>query len=177
MGKVVVRNLSQVDVGQLLQCSHRLGALYSQLGHAVAGVLQLSTIGIVAHTPVPVLLNIGSIHHKQVLLRLVVIDNEVVHNPPLFVGETAVLCLPEGKGSHVVRRNFLQERQSVRTFHPELAHVRNVEYPHGVAHRHVFIDDARIFDRHVVSRKLVHLSTQRDMFLSKRSCLHFLSFV
>ena len=172
VGEVVVGDAGEVHGGQFLQRLQRAGALHGQLRHAVGGVLQLGALGVVGGAPRPVLVDVGGVHHQQVLLGLILVDQQVVHNAPLLVGQAGVLHAAGGEGGHVVRGDFLQEGQRLRPFDPELAHVRHVEHAHGVAHRQVLVDDARVLYGHVVSRKFVHLGTQRDVFLGKWCGFH-----
>ena len=172
VGEVVVGDAGEVHGGQFLQRRQRAGALHGQLRHAVGGILQPGALGVVGGAPRPVLVDVGGVHHQQVLLGLILVDQQVVHNAPLLVGQAGVLHAAGGEGGHVVRGDFLQEGQRLRPFDPELAHVRHVEHAHGVAHRQVLVDDARVLYGHVVSRKFVHLGTQRDVFLGKWCGFH-----
>ena len=130
----------------------------SELGDIVGRILQLGAHRIMAHAPVPVLFDIRGIHHEHVLFRLVMIDDQVIHDTALFVRETRILRLAERKVGSVVRCNCLDEFQCLRSFYPELAHVRDVEHAHAVYYGHVFVDDSGIFNRHIIAGKLVHLS-------------------
>ena len=46
------------------------------------------------------------------------------------------------------------------------------EYTDTLTYCKMLVNDAGILDRHIISRKLVHLGTQRDVFFGKRSGFH-----
>ena len=170
--KGIIREFGKVDGSQFLQCLDSLRTLYGKLCHAVGSILQFGALRIMRHTPVPVLLYIGSIDNQQILLRLILIDEQVVHNTAILIGKASVLHFTGSKGCHIIRSNFLQKVQSVRTLHPKFSHMGDIEHAYTLANGEMLIDDTGIFDRHIVSRKFVHLSTQRDVCFCKRSGFH-----
>ena len=174
MRKGVIRQFRQVYARQLLQGKNGLRTLHGKLCHVVGSIFQFSTFGIVRNTPVPVFFYIRSIHYQQIFLRLIMINQQVIYNTAFFVGKTSILHLAWSQGSHIIGSHFLKKSQRIGAFHPEFSHVGNVEYTHSITNGEVFINDTGIFYRHIISRKLMHLSTQRDMFFCKRSGFHFL---
>ena len=91
-------------------------------------------------------------------IRVLIVDDSA-----LFVGEIAVLRLPHRQRSDIVRRHFLKQFERFRPFDPDFAHVRDVENAHALAYGLMFFDNSGIFDRHVISGKLMHLRTQCDV--------------
>ena len=172
MRKGVIRKLGKIDRRQLLQCLDSFRSLYRKLRHTVGSILQFSPLRIMRHTPVPVLLDIGSVDNQQILLLFVLIDQQIVYNTAILIGKASVLYFTGRKGGHIVRSDFLQKVQSMRAFHPKLSHVGDIEYADALANGEMFVDDTGIFDRHIVSRKFVHLSAQRDVCFCKRSGFH-----
>ena len=61
---------------------------------------------------------------------------------------------------NVVARRLLQERERVRAFDQDLAHVRHVEEPRIRAHGLVLVDDARELDGQLPAAEIDHLSAQ-----------------
>ena len=122
--------------------------------------------------PSPVFFHISGIGYHHVLFFFVTIEEEIVYNPPFFCGETAVLYLTYSKFGSIVARYFLEECQSIGTFYPKLAHVRNVEYPHVIHNIKVFFDNAIVLDRHIIAGKFCHLGTECNVQVGKWSRLH-----
>ena len=60
----------------------------------------------------------------------------------------------------------------MRTFHPKFSHVGDVKHTDTLTNSKMFINDTGLFDRHIVSRKFVHLSSQRDVRFCKWSGFH-----
>ena len=154
----IIRNRTQIGVGQQLQELSSLRTLHRQLAVAVAGVLQLHTEGVVLVDPSPVLVDITGIHDEQVFGGGVFVDDQVVHDTAFAVRETGVLCLACFEFADVVRGDILQEIEGFLAFHPELAHVAHIEHTYAFAHNHVFlVDTRRVLNRHVEARKIGHL--------------------
>ena len=172
MRKSIVRKLGKIDRRQLLQRLNSFRPLHCELRHAVGCIFEFSSLRIMGHTPVPVLLYVGSIDNQQVFLGFILINKQVVHNASILVWKTGVLHLTGSKRRHIIRSHFLQKVRCMRTFHPKLSHVGDIEHTDTLTNSEMFIDDAGIFNRHIVSRKFVHLSPQRDMCFCKRSGFH-----
>ena len=49
-----------------------------------------------------------------------------------------------------------------------------IEYTDTLTNSYVFINDTGVFNRHIITCKLLHYSAQRYMFLYKRSGFHYL---
>ena len=125
-----------------------------------------------SHTPVPVLFDIRCIDHQHVFLRFVCIHQQVVYNSSGFIRKTSVLHLARCKYSSVIGSHFLNKFECMRAFYPKFTHVRYIENTYRMADREMFINNSRIFNRHVVTRKLMHLGSECNMFLGKWSCFH-----
>ena len=123
MGKSIVRKVGKIDGSQFLQRLNSLRSLHSKLCHVVGSIFQFSAFRVMRHTPVPVFLNVRRIHDKQVFLRLIMIDQKVVYNASVVIGEAGILYFPRCEGSYVIGSHFLQKVQSMGTFHPEFSHV------------------------------------------------------
>ncbi len=69
--------------------------------------------------------------------------------------------LPVHELCHIVRRQPIDERDRVRPFDPDLAHVRNVKKPRGRSSSHVFFDyTCRVLHRHIPATKIDHLAAK-----------------
>ena len=123
-------------------------------------------------TPIPILIDIGSIDYQEVFVLTVLIDQKVVDHATGFVGKTSILHLSRKKGSYIIGSYLLQKVHGLQPFYPKFSHVRDIEYSNRMAYSQMFVNNARIFYGHVVSRKFMHFSTQCDVSFSKRSCFH-----
>lgn len=92
--------------------------------------------------------------------------------PPVSLGKQVYCTFPGVRAATLLEVTFWRKSSACGPLYPKFAHVRHVEDAHAVADGQMFVDDARIFNRHIISRKLVHLGTQRDMFFSKWSGFH-----
>ena len=129
------------------------------------------------HTPIPVFLNIRGINYQEILLRIILIHQQIVYDTPFFIREASILHFTGSKCSYIIRSHFLKKSQCIRTFHPEFTHMRYIKYTNSIAHRKVFVDDTCILNRHIISSKLMHLSTQCNMLVGKWSGFHDLRFM
>ena len=64
----------------------------------------------------------------------------------------------------------------MRAFHPEFAHVRNIEYTNSIANSQMFVADATVFNRHIITCKFMHFCTQCNVYIGKCCCFHLLIF-
>ena len=178
--ETIVRNRTQVSIGQQLQQFRSFRTLNSQLTIALTCILQrevspkifrLLTFDFrlnIVH-PIPVFVNIAGIDYHQVLCGGVFVDDQVVHNTSFTVRHAGVLRLSGLQFAHVVGGDILQEVECFLTFHPELAHMAHVEHAYAFAYDHMFlVDTGRVLDRHVKSGKFCHLGTECDMHVGKR---------
>ena len=172
MRKSIVRKLGKIDRRQLLQRLNSFRPLHCELRHAVGCIFEFSSLRIMGHTPVPVLLYVGSIDNQQVFLGFILINKQVVHNASILVWKTGVLHLTGSKRRHIIRSHFLQKVQCMRTFHPKLSHVGDIEHTHTIHNGHVFVDNTGVFDRHVETCKFMHFGTECNVHIGKRSCFH-----
>lgn len=136
-------------------------------------IFQLGSLRIVRNTPVPVFFHIGSIHHQHVFFRFILINQQIIYNPPILIRKTSILYFTRSQCRHIVRCYFLQKGQRLRSFHPKFSHVRYIKYTDTLTNSYVFINDTGVFNRHIITCKLVHFSTKCYMFLCKRSGFHY----
>jgi len=97
------------------------------------------------------------------------INNEVVNHAALFVQHQSVLPVSDVEPFHVVGQNGIQPALGSWSRHLNLAHVRNVKDPDVLTNSLVFIQDARIEDRHVPSAETDHFCAELYMFFEKGS--------
>ena len=169
-----------LDIGiraEPLDDLHRQGALYGQLGDFVRCVVELfarrQAKGLTLFAEMfPVLFGVGSVDHQQESLGVDAVDEDVVHDAPLSVGQARILDLPVVQRGYVVRGDMLQEVDRPGPFDPDFAHVADVEYAGLLAYGVVFVVDAGEFDRHVESGKFGHTCAILNMILRKRGCFH-----
>jgi hypothetical protein len=171
--KCIIRNSSKINIRQLLQNRNSLRTLYSKLSYVIRRIFQLGSLRIVRNTPVPVFFHIGSIHHQHVFFRFILINQQIIYNPPILIRKTSILYFTRSQCRHIVRCYFLQKGQRLRSFHPKFSHVRYIKYTDTLTNSYVFINDAGVFNRHIITCKLVHFSTKCYMFLCKRSGFHY----
>ena len=50
---------------------------------------------------------------------------------------------------------------------------RHIKYTDTLTNSQMFVNDTGVLNRHIITCKLVHLSTEHDMFLCKRSGFHY----
>ena len=74
-------------------------------------------------TPSPVLLDIIGIDDEEVLLIFVVVDEEVVDDTPLFVGEAGILDVTDLELRGVVGGDILDELEGIGALDSEFPHV------------------------------------------------------
>ena len=155
----VVRDGREVDIGQTLEYLLGERALDGELPDIVTAILKDGTSCVVRLAPRPVLLDVGCIDHEQVLLFFVVVDEEVVDDTALFVGEAGVLYVTDLELGGIVAGDVLDELEGVRPLDPELTHMRDVEDADALDDGHMFFDNpGGIFDGHIIACELVHLS-------------------
>jgi hypothetical protein len=97
------------------------------------------------------------VHHQQVALGRVAVDDDVVDGRPTRHGQRRVLGLAVAYLRHVVGGDALQERERARAQDLELPHVGDVEEAGGLADGQVLGDQAGILDRHVPAAEGNHL--------------------
>ena len=154
---------------QDIQC---FWALDGQLGSAVGEVFEFSAALIVRTTPIPVLFDVGGIHHQQVFVLVYAIHQEVIHYAALLIGEIIVLSLAVGQYRHVVGTNLLKEVQCPGAADGKFTHMGNIEHAHSLANTEMFGQDTGIFDGHVVTGKFMHFGFEPQVDVCKRSCFH-----
>ena len=147
-------------------------ALDSQLGGTVGRVFQFRAYRIMAHAPIPILVDITSIDYQEVFFRFIMVDQQVVHDTSLVIREASILSLANRQHGSVVRSDALDESQRVRAFYPELTHVGNIEHTDAVHNGHVFVDNTGVLDRHVETCKFMHFGSECNVHVGKRSCFH-----
>ena len=88
------------------------------------------------------------------------VDEQVIDDPALFIGEAGVLDITDLELGGIVAGDILDETERIWPLNPEFSHVRDVEDAYALDDGHMLFDDpCRIFDRHVVACELVHLSS------------------
>jgi hypothetical protein len=101
------------------------------------------------------------------------IEEDVVHNCAVGVGEQAVMGLPHGHLGDVAGLHVLQEEVGLRPFGPKLAHVVDVEEAGGGAHGLMLGQGTGgILDRQFVPGKGHHASAHSHMGVVEVCALH-----
>ena len=88
------------------------------------------------------------------------VDEEVVDDTPLFVGEAGVLDVTDLELGGIVAGDILDELEGIGALDPEFTHMRDVEDTDALDDGHMFFDDpSGIFDGHIIACELMHLGT------------------
>ena len=120
----------------------------------------------------PVLPDIGGVHAEHVGPLVDTVNQNIVHNAAAAVGHARILHLPVVELRHVVGGDPLQQVERPGSLDPDFAHVAHVEDAGLPADGHVFVVDAREFDRHIVSREFGHPGPRGDMVLGEYGGFH-----
>jgi len=151
----------QDDVGQGLEDRDRFAALEGELAVAVRGVIQADLEGALLGDDIGVVLvGVRGVDDEEIKLRMEAIDQHIVHVGALGRHQGRILDHAGRKTGDVVRRNVLDEGQSVLAGDVDLAHVADVEQPRRRPAGDVLVDDALVFDGHVPADKLYHLGPE-----------------
>ena len=170
--KVIVRNHCDAETRELAQERFRLRTLHREQRGLVRDVAQ-PHVGapLLRDDCVPVLLNVRSVddHHQLVLEP---VDQTVVDERSFLCENTGVLRLAGLQRPHVVARDTLDEGVAIGTRDLELAHVRDVEHAHRLAHRFVLrVDTGRIRHRHLEAGEGHHLGAECDVHVVEGGAL------
>ncbi len=141
------------------------GPLDGDLGRlrALVGDLRVEPFGL-RQNPGEVLVRVGGVHHEQVAVVGVLVDEHVVHEAALGGEEAAVLDLVQGQLGGVVAGEELDQVQGLGALDPDLSHVAHVEESGLRADRHVLVDDRGVLHGHVPPAEVHHLRPQRAVF-------------
>ncbi len=126
-----------------------------------------------AGDPVPVLFDVGGIDDQHIgLVLFEAIHDQVVHDPAGLVGKGAVLRLTGRQFRGIVGGDALDQVQGMFAFHDELAHMADIEDPGVCADGLVFVVDAAVADRHIVTGEFGHFCAKGQMERGEWRALH-----
>ncbi len=119
--------------------------------------------------PLEVAFPVRRVDDEQIAAALDAVDDQVVDDPALLVGQERVLRPADVDLVDVVREQRLEELPGRRPLDVELAHVRDVEDAAVLTHRPVLGNDALVLHRHLPTGEGHHPRAQRDVALVERS--------
>ena len=114
---------------------------------------------------------VTGIGDDQVAVMTEPVDEQVVDHPGVLV-QQRVLGSSDLDLRHVIADQPLQKGERARPFHPDLAHVGDVEDPCVGAHGDVFFPDPVVLDRHLPAGERHHFRAGFDMgFVEAGPCV------
>ena len=149
----------------------RARALNRDQAVLVGGIAYLGAARLAFLEPVVDRLAVGRVDDEQVLPVREAVDDEVVDDPALLVGQQRVLRLSVRDLVEIVREHLLEKGVSRRPVDVDLAHVRDVERAAVGADRAMLLDDARVLDGHLVPGERHHPRAERDVARVERRAL------
>src|SRR4029077_21140779 len=118
--------------------------------------------------PDEIFLRAGCIDHEQKFLLASPVNDQVINDAPTLVQQKGVLTRSNIELAYVVCEHAVEPLASAHPVHNQLSHVRNIKDPDVVSHRLMFLDDARVLQRHEPSGERNYSRAEPDMFLVKR---------
>jgi len=169
----IVGEVEDIHFSEWLQDAGGLWPLYGEQAGLVGDVVHVDAGVVVSQDPFPVFGDVGGIDHEHVgFVLFQAVDEEVVDDAAVLVGEAAVLGLAVGQFGGVVGGDALDEVEGMGSLEDELAHVADVEdagiVPNGV----MFVVDTAVGDRHVIAGEFGHFRAEGDVFRRERGLLH-----
>src|SRR5438270_7453382 len=119
-----------------------------------------------------VLRDVRGVHDHHVFTVADAVDDHVVDDRAVLVGEQAVPRLARREACDVARDEAIEVRPGTATLEEELAHVREIEETGVSAHRTMFGDDALVLDRHLVARERHHLRAELGVLVEEWRAPH-----
>ena len=159
----------QRRVGDRLHDLPRARALHGEHRVVRDAIVDLDALGTrrprVRAKPRQVALVVGGVRDRQVALGVQTVGEEVVEHAAVLAAKHAVLSAADGDRGDVVGEQPLQQRERAGAAGFDLAHVRDVEDPAGLAHGHVLLAHAGVLDRHLPAGELNELCAGGEVAL------------
>ena len=118
--------------------------------------------------PREIFIDLRCVDNEQKLLCIGPVEDQIVDDPAALIEHQRILRLANIKGRHSIREQRVEPFRRFRAPDQELAHVRDIENPAMLPHRSVFIEDARVLNRHLPPGKIHHPSAGGKMSVVKR---------
>jgi hypothetical protein len=106
--------------------------------------------------PGKIFVGVRGIDDKQEVFGVEAIDEQVINDAALLVGQGGILHLIVIELGHIVGRQLLEQREGVIPDDFDFAHMRNVEETGSLAYRHMFGDRSAILHGHLPAGKVNH---------------------
>src|SRR5258706_6469473 len=166
---MVVAYAGKILFGQSLQDSLSFGALQGQEGCGVRLVhdLDIEISGLLFH-PGKVFIDVARVDDQHVVVFSEMVNNQVVDGATVGKPELCIDRLVIGKAGNIIGNKVLQERECVRAFDFEFAHVTDIEKTGMGTYCTMFVQDATILYGHLKAAELYDARAQRNMLLVKR---------
>jgi hypothetical protein len=111
------------------------------------------------------------VHYEQKFHLANSINDQVIDDAATVVQEKGVLTRANVELADVIREHGVEPFACAWPLHDQLSHVRNIEDADIVSHGLVFLDDARVLDRHEPPGEGNHSPAEPSMFFVKRRFL------
>ena len=126
--EVVVLHRGEIQVGVRLQNPFGVGTLQRELRVVVTDIAYFNVHSLRAlEQPLVVLIRVRSVDDDKEIVRCDLVDEDVIDESCGGVKQAVVLCAPGLELRNIIACRALQQRQCLRTFDRDLAHVRDVE--------------------------------------------------
>ena len=103
-----------------------------------------------------ILILIGSVHTDEERIVSNLVYQDVVDESAVFVQQARILSLPVLQLRHRVGGDVIGQLRRFRPADFNLAHVADIEEPHGISNGVVLVNQAGIGNRHIPTAKINH---------------------
>ena len=155
--------------GDLFQHLLGVGPLQGDLGDLIRDILQPGTFGQMSAHPLKILLAVGGVHHNEIFLFALFVNQKVIHHAAGLVAHGAVAGPAQAHAVVGIGEQPVQTFQGRSAGEQELAHMGNIKDAAGGSHRLVLGNDPLpVLHRQDIAPKGNHLAARRQVRLIQR---------
>ena len=118
--------------------------------------------------PREILVRSSRVYYEQKFLLASSINDQVIDDAATVVQQKGVLTRANVELGDVIREHGVEPFARACPVHDQLPHVRNIEDANVVSHGLMFLDNARVLNRHDPSGERDHSRAEPDVFVVKR---------